>query len=319
MPLTKGGLPLAVFLRVFNVVTRLRGIGRCLRLLFDPRKIEDCRFEVWLGNFLYRGRTSHFIDWSILFYGAYEEHDVLVLQSVANEAQTEIFLDIGANVGEYAILMSGSCRRVIAFEPNPDLHEQFLGNLHVNGIKNVALQPVALGRADDSLTLHLGRDSGESSFLPNANSNNRENSIVAEVRRGDAFLRGIGISSGVGIVKIDVEGFEVHVLSGLIETLSANRPFVLLEVSPGGLEEFGNVDDFVAAFPPGYTFYRWLRKPGLRTGQALEHAGAEVVFQGYGNVYAVPEEKRDAFEYAVLRRPKRLRHRRLSAVRLIES
>lgn len=298
-------------------MTRLRGMGRILRLMFDPRKIEDCVFDVWLCELRYRGRTAHFIDWNILFYGAYEESDLLVLQSVANEIKPQIFLDIGANVGEYSILMSGFCGRVMAFEPNTGLHDQFLGNLHANGLENVELQPVALGEVDGRLRLHLGRDSGESSFLPIANNNNPENTIVAEVRRGDALLRELGVSTGIGIVKIDVEGFEVHVLKGLADSLTTNRPFVLLEVSHGGRREFGDVGRFVAAFPAGYTFYAWRRTPGIRVDKALERAAAEDVFKGYGNVYAVPEEKCDVFERALVRRPRALKHRQLSSVRIV--
>lgn len=304
-------------LRVFNVVTRLRGVGRVIRLMFDPREIEDCRFEVWISDLRYRGRTTHFIDWNILFYGAYEENDLLIMLAVAKVFRPDVFLDIGANVGQYAILMSGSCRRVIAFEPNPDLHEQFVGNLDANGLGNVELQAVALGSTDESLILHLGKDSGESSLLANANAGDSKRTITADVRRGDAVLTALGARTGVGLIKIDVEGFEVHVLKGLRATLEESRPVIMLEVSHGGREEFGDVASFVATFPPGYTFYRWRRAAGVRVSRKLVRAAAGDVFTGYGNVYAVPEEKREQFERAVATSPNRLRHRQLSSIRVI--
>lgn len=292
-------------------------MGRVIRLLFDPRQIEGRGFEVCLCGFRYRGWTRHFIDWNILFYGAYEEDDLLVLRTLANTVQPSVFLDVGANVGEYSILMSEACQRVIAFEPNPALHEQLLDNAGANNLDNVELQPFALGRTNESAKLHLGEDSGESSLLSSANRNDPTNTTAAETRRGDNLLKELSANSGVGIIKIDVEGYEFHVLQGLADTIANNRPFIMLEMSPGGREQFGTVHDFSAAFPNAYAFYWWRKRYGIRRSQQLFSAAVDDVFSGYGNIYAVPEEKRGVFERALARRPRRLPHRRIFSVKLL--
>ncbi len=317
IPLNRWTLPLVLACRLIVMATRLRGIDRLLRLLFEPTKLSRREFEVWLGDLRYRGRTANFIDWCVLFYGAYEEDDLLVLHAFAEADGVEMFLDIGANVGQHALFVSSVCERVLAFEPTTALQDQFLLNIDLNNAENIEIIPFALGQKDSVRRLYLGDDNGKSSLLAGANGNMNDTSIQVEVRQGDGFLHERSANNGIGLMKIDVEGFEYSVLRGLSEVLRKNRPVIVLEISSAGQEHFGDLEHFVQSFPPEYTFFAWRSVGWLLRDRVLRIVDADEALGEYGNVYAVPGEKVQLFEEVLKNLPKRIRHRNAWRVRLV--
>ena len=140
------------------------------------------------------------------------------------------FIDIGANEGMMSLLAAhlvGSSGKVIAFEPNPRPREIFEAAIGRNDIKQIDLRPIGVGDADATLTLHVPRiNSGEGSFGQPAYLAKDIIEIVCAVRRGDAELE----ASQPDLIKIDVEGFEEHVLRGLDETITRARCPVVTEI-----------------------------------------------------------------------------------------
>ncbi len=296
---------------------RLRGTEMLFRFLFPPGAPPPRSFEVYIEELRYRGNTAHFIDWNILLYGAYEEADLLMMKTFARADDVDVFLDIGANLGQHAIYLSGVVKRVIAFEPNAQLHEQFHDNIARNDIGNINIHAVAMGGTDGTGTLYLGADSGGSSLLASVNSPDNVMPIEVVVRTGDSFLGERLDGAKVGLIKIDVEGYEAQVLKGLAGTIHANRPVIAIEISAAGREQFGSVENFAASFPHAYVFYMWHKAGVVRRKSGIGAFPLETVFAGYGNVYAVPREKRDRFERAAACCPSRMRHRRMSFVRIL--
>ena len=53
--------------------------------------------------------------------------------------KSELFLDVGANIGSYTILASGVCRaRTIAFEPDPETANHLRRNVQENELNNLS-------------------------------------------------------------------------------------------------------------------------------------------------------------------------------------
>lgn len=317
LPINAATLPLVIGARWLATLFRLRGTEVLFRFLFPPGVMPPRSFEVYIEDLRYRGSTAHFIDWNILLYGAYEEDDLLMMKTFARADDVDVFLDIGANLGQHAIYLSGAVKRVIAFEPNARLHQQFRDNMTRNGIGNIDMHALAMGGADGAGTLYLGDDSGGSSLLASANCPGNLMPTDVVVRAGDSFLEEQFAEAKVGLIKIDVEGYEAQVLKGLAETIHANRPVVAIEISDAGREQFGSAEKFAASFPRAYTFYMWHKVGTIRRRSEIGPSPLEAVFAGYGNIYAVPWEKRDRFEHAAARRPSRMRHRRMSFVRML--
>jgi FkbM family methyltransferase len=100
---------------------------------------------------------------------------------------------------------------IYAFEPNPPVHELLLASLERNAIRNVDVQPVALGAEEGILPLvvpvgHIGN----ASFLHLADNGE---AVQVPVRRLSDALDSVQLTS-IRLAKIDVEGYERNVLAG---------------------------------------------------------------------------------------------------------
>lgn len=123
-----------------------------------------------------------------------------------------VLVDVGAHHGEtalaWSLMLPGS--HIMSFEPNPACAENARGN--TSGF-DVEVQQVGLSDRDGREAFRLDtRESATSSFdwhRPNTGPQ-------LEIRRGDDLLRSL---PRIDLIKVDVEGYELHVLSGLAETL----------------------------------------------------------------------------------------------------
>jgi hypothetical protein len=78
-------------------------------------------------------------------------------------------------------------------------------------------------------------------------------------------------------MKIDVEGFESHVIGGLLETLRRDRPWIVAEVIEEHLRRAGTSSAALLAKLAGLGYEAHaisLRRTGLRHGLQLARLGA---------------------------------------------
>ncbi len=169
--------------------------------------------------------------------GAYDtDGEVAVFLSLLKEGMTVV--DVGANTGMYALqagVAVGPTGRVYAFEPFPDVYRRLSEHIRLNGASNVLGIPVALADRDGVVTFHLGRLGSQGSLF----RVDTDRAIQVGTRTLDSFLaeRGVG---RVDVVKVDVEGAEMHVLRGMHELLSgATRPALMFEVCAAHLKAAG--------------------------------------------------------------------------------
>lgn len=150
----------------------------------------------------------------------------------------DIVIDIGANRGDfalYAVRLVGATGRVVCFEPNPRVADILERDIATNGIRNVEVVRAGLGSERGELTLYVPNiNSGQASFGKPDYSD--QYAVRAPVLLGDEALYGVRPK----LIKIDVEGFECHVIRGLEQTLREVRPIVLTEVNSEHLERCGS-------------------------------------------------------------------------------
>jgi FkbM family methyltransferase len=146
--------------------------------------------------------------------------DALERDVLARELKVgDVLLDIGANAGVYSLWVASRCEagvRVEAFEPDPELCRRLRFNLQTNGLTRVTLHEYALGRTTGEATLVTGHGNrGENRITTGAAPGQRvQVASLPEVLRENGITR-------VKALKIDVEGFEVDVLSPLFEKAEA--------------------------------------------------------------------------------------------------
>ena len=131
--------------------------------------------------------------------------DVFSRSLLAEIRSGDCVWDVGANVGYYSQRMAALASRVVAFEPVPETFSR----LSKLSLPNATFVNLALGDTSGMLPMSLANDASSLAVL---------NGNIAEVQvaRGDDLDL-----PQPDIVKIDVEGFEYEVISGMQSTLNA--------------------------------------------------------------------------------------------------
>jgi len=154
-------------------------------------------------------------------YANYRNPELKLISSLVTKNQVSI--DIGANLGLFSYFMSKASKHVYAFEPNP----YPLENLKHLVDKNVTIIPIALGNTNGPTEIRIphhanGWSSNGASLAPKTEESGKFISIQS--RKLDSLNL-----ENIGLIKIDVEGFEIEVLKGARETLLKNKPVMIIE------------------------------------------------------------------------------------------
>lgn len=166
--------------------------------------------------------------------GAYEWEVLEAIELLAREHQLSdgAALDIGANIGNHALRLSGVFKRVLAFEPSPWATLVLRANLLRNRIENVDVFRCALGEhAAEHKLIELAQEhTGMIQLLPVSDSAASSIDEAVPVRRGDDILEAAGQADlPIHFIKIDVEGMEVPALKGLCRTIERFKPVIAFE------------------------------------------------------------------------------------------
>jgi FkbM family methyltransferase len=144
---------------------------------------------------------------------------------------TDRCLDIGANIGCTTLLFSHLVREVLAFEPSPTTFALLERNLNRAAVDNVRLVNAGLGAVAGRSQLTFSPDNRAGGYVSDLTAASMGHTCeTIEIRRLDEVDGEMGLEP-VDFVKIDVEGFEGHVLDGGMELLQRDRPVVVLELN----------------------------------------------------------------------------------------
>lgn len=144
--------------------------------------------------------------------------------------ETDLFVDVGANVGVYTILSSAEIRaETISVEPVPQTFDLLSQNVSINCLnEKVKLYNVGLGRQFGKLMFSKNFDTVNHVIAPGENV---EEAIEVEIKTLD-FLCSNRIPA---LIKIDVEGFETEVLEGANSVLkNSDLKAIIIELNGSG-------------------------------------------------------------------------------------
>lgn len=135
-------------------------------------------------------------------------------------------IDVGAHVGLITKQLACWFNRVIAFEPNPVNRECLMAN--TAQCTNVVVRPEALGANVELRGIRMHDTNSGDSWLhgPDASAAVSVATIPLDSLKLDAGQR------RVGLLKIDVQGGEYHVLQGAEQLLRQHHPVILMECEP---------------------------------------------------------------------------------------
>ncbi|HBR28758.1 MAG TPA: hypothetical protein DD789_04855 [Firmicutes bacterium] len=212
----------------FNLYNKLR-----LRKLIDSKKgfhqigYKGIHFNFYLPN------TSEYIQNKILVNCAFYEMEVLkFIESL--RLNGSIFIDVGANIGNHTLFFIKACKakKVLSFEPNKYVLDILKTNIAINHLANkVVVYNKALGsnKGCGDLSLKDLNNHGTGEIRLNANGeiaiDTLDNILKKEKGR-------------IGLIKIDVEGMDLEVLQGAVNTINLFKPVICIEaLTPKRLEE----------------------------------------------------------------------------------
>jgi FkbM family methyltransferase len=238
-PLTRRN-PTAALLKYLWINLRMHVLNQEIDLVF----LDDVRCQIKKGDSI----SGNY------FFNLYEYRDSLFLLHYLRPA--DCFVDVGANVGHYALIAARKCgARVIAVEPVPETFRRLVNNIELNGLSGAGPAQIH--------ARHLGLSdvAGVLNFTTNYHTANHvsteptPNSTSVEVMALDDLCAGESLK----LLKIDVEGYEKYVLRGATRHLaSKSLDAIIIELNDSG-REFGIEDEEVVALlrQKGYSPYNY--------------------------------------------------------------
>ena len=198
----------------------------------QPMQIIDCEEPYQLvkgrhGWFLVNAQDVY-IGRAMLAYGEYGEIEWKLLEQLMRDGKDAI--EVGANIGTHTVSMArklaGMGKRLLAAEPQPVVFQNMCANLALNALFNVLAENTACSDAAGWLTFSAP------DYLRQGNFGGIS---MREDGGGDQRVRAVRLDElvtedfDVGLMKIDVEGFEQKVLEGATQTIARCRPAIYLE------------------------------------------------------------------------------------------
>ena len=169
----------------------------------------------------------------LMNHGEYESRELDVLLEAARRAQ--IVFDVGANVGWYTLNIARAIARrgghVYAFEPIPRTFGVLQHNVRLNALQScTTLSRLGLGERAETVQFYLPRVTGSVAASMQPLFADQENEqVTAQVVRLDDFIAERRIKR-LDLLKCDIEGGELFMLRGALESIRRFRPVIFLEL-----------------------------------------------------------------------------------------
>ncbi|MCS5712302.1 FkbM family methyltransferase [Candidatus Berkiella aquae] len=193
-----------------------QGYKRCVKTIFSKRLFNGQKIFLYPNNCI----SSAFV------YASHpDKQEIAALRQLADNQS--VFLDIGANIGAYSIMLMDKVKKLYAFEAHPHTANLCKMNFLLNGL------------SEEQVIAKAVSDNNQSTYFSNLDDGDPLNTIVQNSSQAievpsitlDQFIQEKQFESGTNfLLKIDVEGFEHHVLQGAADFLK-NQPIkaILLE------------------------------------------------------------------------------------------
>ncbi len=180
------------------------------------------------------------VDNAIYVYGAFEKGTSEVIRRLSGICKT--FVDVGCNIGYFSCLYHqvNPKGRIYAIDPNPEMIKRTSENLELNSCKKYKVFNVGVSNTSDKLELNVPRHRhSTSSFAYNPSRRNPE--MVDRIEIQVATLEDI-LSEEVlesALLKVDTEGYEYNVFSGLDSGRGLMFDYIVFEYSGRSLQMAG--------------------------------------------------------------------------------
>ncbi|MBD2181524.1 FkbM family methyltransferase [Aerosakkonema funiforme] len=182
-------------------------------------RLKKCRHGVFLYNI-----NDTYIGRSLDLYGEYCEGEIVLFKQFVQPGN--LVLDIGANIGVHTVFFAeavGAQGTVMAFEPQRIIFQNLCANLALNSITNTYCYNVALGDAIGSVKVPVLDYNRANNFGGIELGSHIEGELVQVITVDSLNL------PYCRLIKLDVEGMELQVLQGAVNTINRLKPILYVE------------------------------------------------------------------------------------------
>lgn len=167
---------------------------------------------------------------SIILEGTHSQPEQALMQQLRQSMPDQmVMIDVGGNIGTFTSQFIDKCAAVYIFEPIPRLNQVIRDSIAYNKDQKITLIEKAVGDAPGTVQM---LDNNNSSVV---NGQTNEAILSIQVTTLDAELASL---KKIDFIKIDVEGYENHVIRGAHAIVQQHKPRLLIEVHPMFLENF---------------------------------------------------------------------------------
>ena len=198
------------------------------------------------------------VPFTFLDFGSYDIEETKLLMDIVQDY--DVVLDIGANLGWYTLnwLKKTKDITVFSFEPIPEIFDNFIKNLILNGQQIKNAYNIGLANVNDELELFFDTERCGASSIVNLRETDNTIKVKCTVKRLDDVFNSLDVNR-LDFIKCDVEGAEKLVFEGGLETIKKYKPIIYAEMLRKWSKSFGyHPDDIINLLADiGYHCYRY--------------------------------------------------------------
>lgn len=163
-----------------------------------------------------------------LNFDNYEKADSDMIIRLAKGCKN--IFDIGGNFGWYSLLCAKTIpeAQLFTFEPVPRTFGYLQKNIVLNGVKNVQLFNFGFSDSEQEISFYYYPEGSGNASIANLSETEGVQSVICKVKKLDDFVKNSG--SHIDFIKCDVEGAELLVFKGGIESIRRDKPIVFAEL-----------------------------------------------------------------------------------------
>lgn len=213
-------------------------------LLFKKTSRTTTVINTQVGQFISRKGTLDFqfanyaYEWSVKSFILNRHKDF------------DVFMDIGSNVGTYAVLLGNLGMKVYAFEPIIENFRAIMVNIHLNNLEDkVQAFNFGLGAKNREVDFIYNPVNTGASHISHTGENNGIHETV-KIKSLDSLYQNFNLNKNDKILlKVDVEGMEPNVFHGARNFLEYfPNLLIVFESKHSGLENIRKILDDIAEF-----------------------------------------------------------------------
>ncbi|TSC96029.1 MAG: methyltransferase, FkbM family domain protein [Parcubacteria group bacterium Athens1014_10] len=195
-------------------------------------------------------RDANSLPMMCLNFAAYNENEEMdmILKLVR---PGDVVFDIGANIGWHTIniLLKHKGVVVYSFEPIKSSYRYLIKNLKLNNLDADKTYNIGLSDENKREKFYFDVECAMASSMSNLRESKNTVMEECEIKRLDDFISTMPLVEKLDFIKCDVEGAELLVFKGAIQTIKKYKPIVFSEILRKWSKKFGyHPNDLIELF-----------------------------------------------------------------------